>query len=95
MFVYFQVDKMHLNNYYYYHFMTLWILSGTTGISRYQKGKTNLNFTEVRDSEWQWHQLGHMQMCTLPQTDNHTSTLPLMFYTSDAIPAAKPTTSKH
>jgi len=19
--------------------------------------------------EWQWHQLGHMQMCTSPQTD--------------------------
>jgi len=27
-------------------------------VSRYQKGKTNLNFTEARDSEWQWHQLG-------------------------------------
>jgi len=25
----------------------------------YQKGKTNLDFTEARDSEWQWHQLGH------------------------------------
>ena len=29
-----------------------------------QKGKTNLDFTEARDSEWQWHQLGHMQDCT-------------------------------
>jgi len=38
--------------------------SGTTRISRYQKGKTNLDFTEARDSEWQWHQLGHMQVCT-------------------------------
>jgi len=28
-------------------------LSGTTRVSRYQKGKTNLNFTEARDSEWQ------------------------------------------
>jgi len=27
-------------------------------VSRYQKGKTNLGFTEARDSEWQWHQLG-------------------------------------
>ena len=27
-------------------------------MSRYQKGKTNLDFTEARDSEWQWHQLG-------------------------------------
>ena len=27
-------------------------LSGTTQVSRYQKGKTNLDFTEARDSEW-------------------------------------------
>jgi len=39
--------------------------SGTTRVSRYQKGKTNLDFTEARVSEWQWHQLGHMQVCTL------------------------------
>ena len=32
-------------------------LSGTTRVSRYQKGKTNLDFTEARNSEWQWHQL--------------------------------------
>jgi len=38
--------------------------SGTTQVSRYQKGKTNLDFTKARDSEWQWHQLGHMQICT-------------------------------
>jgi len=34
--------------------------SGTTRVSRYLKGKTSLDFTEARDSEWQWHQLGHM-----------------------------------
>ena len=39
-------------------------ISGTTQVSRYQKGKTNLDFTEARDSEWRWHQLGHMQVCT-------------------------------
>jgi len=38
------------------------------------KGKTNLAFTEANDSEWQWHQLGHMQVCTSLQTDNHAST---------------------
>jgi len=27
--------------------------SETTWVSRYQKGKTNLDFTEARDSEWQ------------------------------------------
>ena len=41
--------------------------SGTTRVSRYQKGKTNLDFTEARDSKWQWHQLGHMQVCTSRQ----------------------------
>jgi len=28
-------------------------------VSRYQKGKNNLDFREARDSEWQWRQLGH------------------------------------
>ena len=32
--------------------------SRTTWVGRYQKGKTNLDFTKARDSEWQWHQLG-------------------------------------
>jgi len=54
-------------------------LSGTTPVSWYQKGKTNLEFNEARDSEWQWHQLGHMQVCTSFQTDNHASTPPLVF----------------
>ena len=48
-------------------------------VSRYQKGKTNLDFTEARDSEWQWHQQGRMQVCTVLQTDNHSSTPPLRF----------------
>jgi len=38
--------------------------SGTTRVSRYQKVKTSLDFTEARDSEWQWHQLGCVQVCT-------------------------------
>jgi len=48
-------------------------------VSRYQKGKTNLDFTEARDSEWQWYQLGHMQVSTSLQTDNHDSNPPLSF----------------
>jgi len=35
----------------------------------------------VRDSEWKWHQLGHMQVCTSLQTDNHASTPPLSIFT--------------
>jgi len=69
--------------------------SWTTRVSRYQKGKNNLDFTEARDSEWQWHQLGLMQICTSLQTDNHASTPPLSFYRPDALPAAQPTASKH
>ena len=65
--------------------------SGTTRVSRYQKGKTNLDFTEARDSEWQWHQLGHMQVCISLQTDNHASTPP----SPDALPATQPTAWKH
>jgi len=49
-------------------------------VSRYQKGKTNLDFTEARDSECQWHQLSHMQARTSLQTDNHASTPPLSFF---------------
>jgi len=48
--------------------------SGTTQARRYQKGKTSLDFTEARHSEWQWHQLGHMEVCTSFQTDNHART---------------------
>jgi len=52
-------------------------LSGTIWVSLYQKGKTNLDFTEARDSEWQWHQPGHMQVCISLQPDNHASSPPL------------------
>ena len=70
-------------------------LSGTTQVSRYQKGKTNLDFTEARDSEWQQHHT-HMQVCTSLQTDNHASTPPLsFFYRPDALPSTQPTASKH
>jgi len=74
--------------------------SGTTQVSWYQKGKTNLDFTEARDrifteardSEWQWHQLGHMQVCTSLQTDNHASTPPLSFLQAGC-PSCRPTNS--
>jgi len=41
--------------------------------------QTQLLHEHTRDSEWQWHQLGHMQVCTSLQTDNHASTPPLSF----------------
>jgi len=61
-------------------------------VSQYQKGKTNLDFTEARDSEWRWHQLGHMQVCTTLQTDNHANTPPLSFLQAGC-PSCRPTNS--
>jgi len=64
-------------------------------VSWYQKGKINVDFTEAKDSEWQWHQLGHMQVCTSLQADNHASTPLPSFFRPDALPATQPTVSKH
>jgi len=61
-------------------------------VSRYQKGKTNLDFSEARDSEWQWHQLGRMQVCTSLQTDNHAST-PQVSFLQAGCPSCRPTNS--
>ena len=33
--------------------------SGIYAVAR----KNQSGFTEARDSEWQWHQLSHMQIC--------------------------------
>ena len=66
--------------------------SRTTQVSQYQKGKTNLDFTEARDSERQWHQLGHMQVCTLLQTDNHAS-IPVLSFLQAGCPSCRPTNS--
>jgi len=54
-------------------------LSRTTQVSWYQKGKTNLDFAAAKDSEWQQHQLGYMQVCTSLQTDNHATTPPNVY----------------
>ena len=73
-------------------------MSGTTRVSRYQKSKDNLDFTEARYGKiWHMarHQPGHMQVCTSLQTDNHASTHHSVFYRPDALPAAQPTASKH
>ena len=62
-------------------------------MSRYQKGKTNLDFTEARDREWQWHQLCHMQVCTSLQTDNHASTHHSVF--TGQMPFLPPNLQRH
>jgi len=67
-------------------------MSGTTRVSRYKEGKTNLDFTEARDSEWQWHQLGtcksapRSRQVTMP-TPHHSSFL------QAGCPSCRPTNS--
>jgi len=67
-------------------FTAPWTLSGTTHVSWYQKGKTNLDLLE---QEIVSHQLSHMQICTSPQTDNHS-----VLYRPDALPATQLTAPK-
>jgi len=68
-------------------------LSRTARVSRHQKGKTNLDFNEARDSQWQWHQLDQ----SAPRSRQITMPAPHLsvFYRPDALPAAQPTASKH
>ena len=69
--------------------------SRTTQVSRYQKGKTNLDFTEARDSVCgsgiSWNickSAPRSRQITMP-TPHHS-----VFYRPDALPAAQPTASK-
>jgi len=67
--------------------------SRTTQVSRYQKGKTHLDFTEANDSEWQWHQLGHnyasLQIAPDRQPHQHSTTL----FLQAGCPSCRPTNS--
>jgi len=71
------------------------LFSRTTWVSQYQKGKTNLDFTEARDSEWQWHQLGHCKSASCSRQIATPAPDYSVFYRLDALPAAQPTASKH
>jgi len=69
--------------------------SGTTRVSRYQKGTTNLDFTEERDSEcsgisWAICKSAPCSRQTTTPAPHHC-----VFYSPDALPAAQPTASKH
>jgi len=57
-------------------------------VSWYQKGKTNLDFTGARDSEWQWHQLG---MCkSAPRSRRITTPAPHIQYFTGRMPFLPP-----
>jgi len=63
--------------------------SRITKVSRYQKGKTNLDFTEARDSEWHWHHLGHMQVHLAPDRLPHQH--PTTQFLQAGCPSCRPT----
>ena len=77
--------------------VSITLFDGTTQVSQYQKGKTNLDFTEARDSEWQWHQLDWTICKSAPRSRQITMPAPhhLVSYRPDALPAAQPTASEH
>jgi len=85
------IKRGQLLHFYNNHFKALldlvWDYPGEPVPERsYQSG-----FTAARDSEWQWHLLGYMQICTSSQTDNHTS-IPPLFFTCH-MPLESPTNS--
>ena len=70
------------------------LFSGTTRVSRYQKGKTNLDFTKatVSGSGIRWDickSASRSRQITMP-APHHS-----VFYRPDALPAAQPTASMH
>jgi len=71
-------------------------LSGTTRVSWYQTVKTNLDFTEARDSE-SGDGISWAVCKSAPRSRQITMPAPhhSVFYRLDALPAAQPTASKH
>ena len=83
----------HTHTHIHTHTRLMALFSGTTQASPYQKSKTNLDFTEARHSEWQWHHLSHiMQVCNSLHADNNASTPPLSFLQAEC-PSCHPTSS--
>jgi len=60
------------------------LFSRTTWVSRYQKGKTNLDFTGARDSEWHGISWAICKSAPRSRQDNHS-----VFYS----PSCRPTNS--
>jgi len=69
---------------------------GQSGYTGTRKVKKIWILMKQEMTGWKWHQLDHMQIiCTLLQTDNHASTLLLIFFRPDALPDTQPTVSRH
>ena len=72
-------------------------ISGTTQVSRYQKGKINLVFL-LKQETVSGSGISLAKCKSAPhstQTDNYAGTTSLSFYRPDALPATQPTASKH
>jgi len=73
------------------------LFSRTTSVSRYQKGETSLDLNKARDdgvlgcSGISWTVCKLQTVRTSLQTDNHTNTSSLNFYTPDARSSWRPT----
>jgi len=63
-------------------------LSVATRVSRHQRGKTSLDFTEARDNEWQWHQLS-LHLASGRQPRQH----PPLSLLQAGCPSCRPTNS--
>jgi len=84
-------------NYYYNRFMALWILSGTTRVSQYQKGKTktNLDFLEQETVSGSGIIWVICKSASLPVQIAMPAPHHSFFYRPDVLPATQPTASKH
>jgi len=91
--------QQHPNNYYYYynHYMALWILSGTTQVSQYQKGKTktNLDFLEQETVSGSGISWAKCKSATCPRQVTMPTPHHSFLYRPGALPAAQSTVSKH
>ena len=68
------------------------LFPGLPGWASTRKVKPIWILLKQRDSEWQWHQLGHMQACISLQTGNHAST-PLLSFLQAGCSSCRPTNS--
>ena len=78
--------------------LLFWNMSGTTRVSRYQKGKTRkvkTNLDLLEQEIVSGSGIGWLYASLHLTPDNHTNIPPLSFYRPDALPAAQPTASKH
>jgi len=68
-------------------------LPGLASTRKVKPGKVNQSeFTRASDSQWQWHQPGHMQICTMNQTHN-CSSIPSLSFLQARCPTCHPTNS--